>query len=136
MAVQEVKQSTVLRHILPVAGEQYKETAESSGIVLNWHTENLPHPYPPHFLLLLCLRPDPERRAKTLLSHADEVWRVLPVHTRQTLLQQRFGLKVEDSFNFEQDESQLPLPVSVFRWVRTHSTCAARLLADGALFVG
>ena len=86
----------IVQNLLPTRGDVARQTSTSSGVELEFHTETAFHPHKPRFLLLLCLRGDPE--AKTLLCSISQVMGALPLGVQQVLREPRFRTGVDESF--------------------------------------
>ena len=61
-----------------------------------FHTEAAFHPHRPRFLLLLCLRGDPQ--ARTTLAAIGDVLPVLPLRVRRVLFERRFRTAADESY--------------------------------------
>jgi L-asparagine oxygenase len=68
------KRGHLIQEVVPISGARDRQ--ENSGtVLLELHTEDGFHPFKPDVLTLLCLRPDHERRGRTLTG---AVARILP----------------------------------------------------------
>lgn len=86
----------VVQNLLPVQGSTTTQTSTSSGVHLMWHTEAAFHPHRPRFLLLVCLRGDPQ--AATTLASITEVLPALPLGVRRCLSEPRFRTGIDESY--------------------------------------
>ena len=86
----------IVQNLLPTRGDLARQTSTSSGVELEFHTETAFHPHKPRFLLLLCLRGDPQ--AETLLCSISQVMGKLPLGVQQVLREPRFRTGVDESF--------------------------------------
>ncbi len=86
----------IVQNLLPTLGDATRQTSTSSGVDLEFHTETAFHPHKPRYLLLLCLRGDPQ--AQTLLCSVTEVLDRLAARVRHILGQPRFRIGVDESF--------------------------------------
>lgn len=88
----------IIQDILPVAGFEDTQQSISSRTLLELHCETVFTNARADFVGLLCLRPDPGRRAGTLLSPARDVLARLDAETIEILRQPRFATTVDGSF--------------------------------------
>ena len=65
--IQESK-GVLFHDLRPDPKKQKELSAESSSVMLDFHTETAFHPHLPDFLLLFCLRGDRDKKAKTIVS--------------------------------------------------------------------
>ncbi len=86
----------IVQNLLPTAADVGRQTSTSSGVELKFHTETAFHPHRPRYLLLLCLRGEPD--ARTLLTSIRHVVDRIPAPLRQVLRQPRFRTSVDESF--------------------------------------
>jgi L-asparagine oxygenase len=69
------KSGALVQDVVPVASLAASQS-NGGSVVLTFHTENAFHPNRPDYVLLLCLRPDPERTAALRVS---SIRRALPL---------------------------------------------------------
>jgi L-asparagine oxygenase len=86
----------VVQNLLPTAADADRQTSTSSAVDLEFHTETAFHRHKPRYLLLLCLKGDPE--ARTLLCAINQVVDRLPLGVRQVLREPRFRTGIDESF--------------------------------------
>ena len=86
----------IVQNIVPVQASAAKQVSTSSNVTLEFHTETAFHPYKPHYLLLLCLRGDPN--AATLLCSVSAALDLLETDTAAVLRQPRFRTRPDASF--------------------------------------
>jgi L-asparagine oxygenase len=86
----------IVQNIVPVQASAAKQVSTSSNVTLEFHTETAFHPYKPHYLLLLCLRGDPD--AATLLCSISAALDLLDADTVAVLRQPRFRTRPDASF--------------------------------------
>jgi L-asparagine oxygenase len=86
----------IVQNLLPTRGDVARQTSTSSGVELEFHTETAFHPHKPRYLLLLCLRGDPE--AQTLLCSIGQVLGRLTLGVQQVLREPRFRTGIDESF--------------------------------------
>ncbi|MFF8838145.1 TauD/TfdA family dioxygenase [Streptomyces sp. NPDC015130] len=97
IAYADEKAGRIIQDVVPVEGAA--ERQENSGTVyLELHTEDGFHPYKPDFITLMCLRPDHERRAETVLGSVGRVLPLLSERTRALLRRPLYRLRVSSSF--------------------------------------
>lgn len=102
----------IVQNIVPVQASAAKQVSTSSNVMLEFHTETAFHPYKPHYLLLLCLRGDPD--AATLLCSVSAALDLLDGDTVATLRQPRFRTRPDASFLASHDavgEFGSPTPI-------------------------
>lgn len=63
----------VINNFFPHQSEAKSSTSDSCDSELEMHTENAFHPVQPDYLLLLCLRHDPQQEAITYISSIDNI---------------------------------------------------------------
>jgi L-asparagine oxygenase len=88
----------IVQDILPVPGFEDTQQSISSRAPLELHCETAFTDTRADFIALLCLRPDPDQRAMTLLSPARNVLAGLDSDTVAVLRQPRFSTTVDGSF--------------------------------------
>lgn len=86
----------VVQNIVPVQSNASRQTSTSSAVKLMFHTEAAFHPHRPRYLLLFCLRGDPQARTTVAsihaaLAHLDE-------YVIEVLFQPRFRCAVDESY--------------------------------------
>jgi L-asparagine oxygenase len=86
----------LVQNIVPTKASAARQTSTSSAVTLMFHTEAAFHPYRPRYLLLLCLRGDPQ--AATTLSSIHEVRELLGATTWSTLFEPRFRTAVDECY--------------------------------------
>ncbi len=86
----------LVQNIVPTRTTVDRQISTSSKVQLMFHTEAAFHPYRPRYLLLLCLRGDPE--ARTTLSSIFEVLPQLAADLVEVLFQPRFRTAVDESY--------------------------------------
>ncbi|MGD9702664.1 MAG: TauD/TfdA family dioxygenase [Acidimicrobiia bacterium] len=119
----------LVQNILPVRGSESRQVSTSSKVELMFHTEAAFHPHRPRFLLLLCLRGDPQ--ARTTLASIHETVRMLPLGVRRTLFEPRFRTAADESYvGARPTQLGLALPVLSGDWDDPH------LVFDADLMVG
>jgi L-asparagine oxygenase len=87
---------SIVQNLVPTQADVGRQTSTSSGVDLAFHTETAFHPHGPRYLLLLCLRGDPE--AATTLASIDDLLPALDVATVEELRRHHFRTAVDESF--------------------------------------
>ncbi len=88
----------IVQDILPVAGFEDTQQSISSRAPLELHCETVFTDHRADVIGLLCLRPDPERMAGTVLTSTSMFLPLLDEKTIATLYQPRFSTTVDGSF--------------------------------------
>lgn len=111
IAYADEKDGCLIQDVVPVAAAANRQ--ENTGTVyLELHTEDGFHPYLPDHVLLLCLRPDPEREARTILGSVSEVLPRLSAESLQCLRRPLYRIRVSTSFSRSAGRTySRPLPV-------------------------
>jgi alpha-ketoglutarate-dependent taurine dioxygenase len=86
----------LVQNLVPERRNEGRQSSTSSAVRLAWHTETAFHPHKPRYLLLLCLRGDPE--ARTLLCAIDDVLPHLSADDVAILRRPRFRTRPDESF--------------------------------------
>lgn len=119
----------LVQNLVPTKANAHRQVSTSSGVDLMFHTEAAFHPYRPKYLLLLCLRGDPN--AITTLSSIGEVLPLLPSRVVDTLFEPRFRTAVDESY-LHGRTNVLGAPMPVLRGRRDRPT----MVFDADLMVG
>ncbi|MEW2632764.1 clavaminate synthase [Streptomyces sp. NPDC048389] len=111
IAYADEKLGRIVQDVAPVQGAERRQ--ENTGTVyLELHTEDGFHPSKPDFITLLCVRPDHERTARTVVGAAARALPLLYERTTAVLRERRFRLRVASSFADGSDDLLTdPLPV-------------------------
>ena len=88
----------IIQDILPVKGFEDTQESISSRALLELHCETVFTEYRADVIGLLCLRPDPERIASTVLASTAMLLPLLDPKTIQILSEPRFSTTVDGSF--------------------------------------
>jgi L-asparagine oxygenase len=86
----------LVQDIVPDRASRDRQVSSSSTVTLAWHTETAFHPHKPRYLLLLCLRGDPQ--AVTMLCSIKRVLPHLDADTIAILRAPRFRTRPDASF--------------------------------------
>jgi len=99
-----------IQNIVPVHKTENQQISTSSKVELEMHTETAFHPYKPDYVMLFCLRGDPN--AVTTYANLFEILKTLEPNTRKVLKKKIFTTNVDISFrlNGEQDQ-QIPISI-------------------------
>lgn len=119
----------VVQNIVPVQASATSQTSTSSKVNLMFHTEAAFHPHRPRYLLLFCLRGDPQARTTFASIHA-----ALPYLDRDVvdvLFERRFRCAVDESYLHGRD-NVLGEPIAVL----TGSYSDPAMVFDQDLMVG
>lgn len=92
------KSGAIFQNVVPVKENADKLSSESSEGILDFHTETAFHPQMPDYLLLYCLRPDPERQAATLIAGSRMMVPQVPLKYRPVLFDWAFRTGIDYSF--------------------------------------
>ncbi len=82
----------LVHDVFPTRFNAEQVSSQSSAVTLGFHTEMFFHPQPPEFLILHCLRPDPEHRAATSIASLDDIKSRLTEQQISVLSEPRFAL--------------------------------------------
>jgi L-asparagine oxygenase len=133
VAYRAEKDGALVQHVFPVPSEEDAPSNESSDILLDLHTELVfsrrqpERPLDaasPDFILLYCLRSDPERTAETLIAEVADLCARLPDSDLVVLREPRFELRAPYSFT-KDDPSDRPWVGPVSLLGRTESVPTA-----------
>lgn len=86
----------VVQNIVPVKESSGRQTSTSSKVNLMFHTEAAFHPHRPKYLLLLCLRGDPQ--ARTTVASVQVALAHLDPSVIEVLFEPRFRCAVDESY--------------------------------------
>jgi hypothetical protein len=92
------KSGAIFQNVVPVKENADKLSSESSEDTLDFHTETAFHPQMPDYLLLYCLRPDPDRQAATLIAGSRMMIPQVPLKYRPILFDPAFRTGIDYSF--------------------------------------
>ncbi len=82
----------LLHDIFPTVANATKVSSQSSSVGLGFHSEMFFHPTPPDFLMLHCLRADPDGEAATSIASTKDIIQSLPTKQAQALSREEFAL--------------------------------------------
>ncbi len=119
----------VVQNIVPVQSSATSQTSTSSTVDLMFHTEAAFHPHRPKYLLLFCLRGDPQARTTVASIHA-----ALPYLHRDVidvLFDRRFRCAVDESYLHDR-QNVLGEPIAVL----TGTVADPSMVFDQDLMVG
>lgn len=92
------RKENLFHNICPSFKNKDKISSESSEINLDFHSEIIFHPFSPDYLLLYCLRQDPEKMAQTSILSIDQLFPHIPLGYRSILFEERFITGIDYSF--------------------------------------
>lgn len=119
----------VVQDLSPTPDAVGRQVSTSSGGTLLFHTETAFHPHKPRYLLLLCLRGDPDGVARTTLAGIRELVDRLPIGVRRTLHEPRFATAADESFvGGRPTRRGRPVPVLTGTWDEPWLTFDADLM--------
>jgi L-asparagine oxygenase len=119
----------VVQDLSPTPDAVGKQVSTSSGGTLMFHTETAFHQHKPRYLLLLCLRGDPEGVARTTLASIRELVGLLPLGVRRVLHEPRFRTAADESFvGARPTRVGRPVPVLSGTWDEPFLTFDADLM--------
>ncbi len=119
----------VVQNIVPVQASSGRQTSTSSKVNLMFHTEAAFHPYRPKYLLLLCLRGDPQARTTVASVHA--ALPHLDSSVIEILFEPRFRCAVDESYLHGRSNT-LGAPIAVLSGTRANPS----MVFDEDLMVG
>jgi alpha-ketoglutarate-dependent taurine dioxygenase len=108
----------IVQNLVPTRRGADHQTSTSSAVTLDMHTETAFHPFLPRYLVLLCLRGDPE--AATTYVSIEELAPTLPPEVRAVLREPRFRCGVDESFGEPDAE---PAPAAPVLWGTDERPC-------------
>jgi L-asparagine oxygenase len=107
--IQEQK-GQLVQNILPVHKTETQQISTSSKVELALHTETAFHPYKPDYVLLFCLRGDPN--AVTTYANVDDIVKKLDLWVIATLSKKWFTTNIDISFRTKgQKDKNIPISV-------------------------
>ena len=98
----------LIQDLFPIASAARRQVSTSSLVDLGMHTETAFHPFKPDYVVLLCLRGDPE--AHTTHAAVEDIVSNLSDDDIGLLSQDRFTTTIDESF-MSHGESDRELPV-------------------------
>jgi L-asparagine oxygenase len=147
----EEKNGEIIQNLAPVQAEASSTSSESSGIDLGFHTDldfdkQDPHSHwnvtNPDFIVLLCLRQDPEHEANTLYADARDICGSLSVSQIEVLRQPLFEFGAAYTFTGQSGDKKVwSLPTSViqgpdeFPEITVELACGVRGISEEANMV-
>ncbi|MFG3202934.1 TauD/TfdA family dioxygenase [Streptomyces sp. NPDC048192] len=105
---EDEKSGALVHDVYPVAGDAAKPL-NSGSTLFDFHTENVHHPVRPSHLGLLCLRPDHDRQAATLVASVREAEPLLTDADRELLRTDRYRSRFPLSFTRGLAEDERPV---------------------------
>lgn len=106
------QEGRLIQNILPVHKTEYEQISTSSKVDLALHTETAFHPYRPDYVLLLCLRGDPN--AITTYANVEDIVSKLDLWVLAALQKKWFTTNIDISFRTN-GEKDVDIPISVLQ---------------------
>lgn len=104
------QEGQLIQNILPVHKTETQQISTSSKVELALHTETAFHPYKPDYVLLLCLRGDPN--AVTTYANVEDIFKKLDLWVIATLQKKWFTTNIDISFRTKgQKDKNIPISV-------------------------
>jgi L-asparagine oxygenase len=139
VSYKDEKEGFLIQDVCPLPGAE-KRQENSGSCLLKLHTEDGFHPHKPHFISLLCLRPDHFRQALTVAGGIRAAVPLLDSRHLQTLREPYFRTRLSSSFvGSERTVYSPPMPVlsgsssDPDLCIDLHATEAMTEAADSAL---
>lgn len=98
IAYRQEASGRLYQDVAPTPSNAAKLSAESSTSLLDFHTEVAFHPFMPDYVMLLCLRPDHQRVAKTISAGIRMILPRLALRDRAVLFEPLFRTGIDYSF--------------------------------------
>ncbi|MFD9379753.1 TauD/TfdA family dioxygenase [Streptomyces sp. NPDC059999] len=92
------KSGALVQDVVPVPGQETFH-GNAGSVPLSFHTENGFHPYPPDYVVFLCLRADHDRRAGMRIAGIRQALTLLTPAGRQALFTPEFTTTPPPSFS-------------------------------------
>lgn len=122
-------QGALTPHIVPTTTDRDHQISTASEVDFLFHTEGSYAAHRPRYLVLLCLRGDPE--ATTMLAPVASIIGALDANTRAVLAQPRFRIRVDEMY-VPVGEDPLTPPLAAL----TDDAAHPRLVFDADLMMG
>lgn len=112
IAYEDEKEGVIIQDVCPVKGKETKQ--ENTGsVLLKLHTEDGFHPHKPDYIGLICLRPDHENVAATLVASIRRALSRMPASTLEILRRPLFSIQMSSSFLGNNREALYSRPIPV-----------------------
>lgn len=105
---EDEKAGALVHDVYPVSSDAAKPL-NSGSTLFDFHTENVHHPVRPSHLGLLCLRPDHDRQAATMVASVREAEPLLSAADRELLRTDRYRSRFPLSFTRGTAEDERPV---------------------------
>ena len=92
------KNGALIHMVCPQPGKEQSQSTVGSKADLKFHTENAYLDFRPDFIILSCLRADPDQQAQTLFIDGKKLFAALSTQQRDWLKQPLYQAKVGESF--------------------------------------
>jgi L-asparagine oxygenase len=103
----------IYNNVFPMPTKQTEQSSESSDVLLTYHTENCFHEIQPDHLVLLCLRQDRYRHARTCIASVRNILSKITRHARTVLEGPNFKFFSDYKGNDKGDLNDIELIQSV-----------------------
>jgi alpha-ketoglutarate-dependent taurine dioxygenase len=97
--------------VMPIQAYQQEQTSGSSDVLLEMHTELSFVDVPPEYLMLFCVREDPDRQAETHLFDSRRAISKLDAETYACLSTPNFSFRMDDNATSNEDVSDEPVAI-------------------------
>ncbi|CCG86055.1 TauD/TfdA family dioxygenase [Erwinia piriflorinigrans] len=115
VSYKQEKKGVIFQNIIPSKEHEYHLSSESSKSLLDFHTEIAFHYEKPDYIILLCIRPDHDKKAKTFTSSTRRIKSYLSNRDISILSEKKFKTGVDYSFGGSNGEKGNGRIVSVFK---------------------
>ena len=106
---QQMYDGVFIHNLFPIPTEAAGLSSLSSKVYLDLHTEDAFHPHRPDYLILMCLREDSEKNARSILSSANTAIQQLPYAFIEVLRQPVFRSGVQHNQEVECESPLMPI---------------------------
>lgn len=131
VSYKQEKKGAIFQNIIPSKEHEYHLSSESSKSLLDFHTEIAFHHEKPDYIILLCIRPDHDKKAKTFTSSTRRIKSYLRDRDISVLSEERFKTGVDYSFGSHNGEKGNGRIVSVFKRNNHDHICFDLELMEG-----
>lgn len=104
----------IIQNIVPVHKTEHQQISTSSKVELALHTETAFHPYKPDYVMLFCLRGDPQ--AVTTYADLSDILKHIAPETKHMLKLKMFTTGIDLSFRTNGEEDK-EIPISIIQKV-------------------
>jgi len=129
IAYAQEQNGRLIHNLFPIRSTETEQISSSSKVELQLHTETAFHPYLPDYVVLYCVRGDPD--AATTYAVLDDILANLDMSVVNILRQRRFTTSVDLSFRTDGEPDQI-----VFTEIISSTERGPRLKYDHQLMRG